>query len=149
MSALSTWEHRVSAFASDEWVIVPIDVDFSGAVTLVATISATMAEGQPFPDAPPHRFEYGLNWLLQDSLSGKDWHDLGRGQLRHSIEHEVARVSTPMGTRARLCLLPMVIAAMDPRGASYRSAEGWGSHWESMDLQRPADVFVHIVVRSI
>jgi hypothetical protein len=148
MSGLDTWEHRIAGFDSDDWVLVDVDLDLERAVTLVATASATVV-GVDRDDGPPYRFEYGVSWILQDTLTGADWHRVAGGRLLSALPRTISRVSSPLGTSARLGVKPEVLGTMDYTGLNVQNADGWSHLWQDIDLVKPTDVRINVAVRSI
>lgn len=150
MTPFSLWEHRVARFEDDEWVIVDVELDLARAVTLVASASARLAPEVEYQNPPPYRFGYALTWLLQDTLTGQDWHRFAGGHLVSTDAAQIERISSPLGAKARLALKPVVLAAMDrSRHALYEDAVGWRHLWSEMGLERPTDLWIKVAVRSL
>jgi hypothetical protein len=149
VNALLTWEHRAASLDSDDWVLIPIELELAGAVTLVASASGKLAGHQHHDKPPPFSFGYGISWVIQDSLTGDDWHWLTGGLLVPSDARQIRRISSPTGTSARLGLKSYVVAAMDGTNRNFEGATGWSYIWNDMELTKPTDVLVNIAVRSL
>jgi hypothetical protein len=149
VNALLTWEHRVASLDSDDWVLVPVDLELAGAVTLVASASGKLAGHQRYNNPPPFSFGYGISWVIQDSLTGDDWHWLTGGLLVSSEAHQIRRISSPIGISARIGLKSYVVAATDMTDRNFKDAGGWSHIWRDMELTKPADVRINIAVRSL
>lgn len=149
MNALFTWEHRVTSLDSDDWILAPVDLELAGAVTLVVSASGKLAEHQYHISPPPFSFGYGISWVIQDSLTGDDWHWLAGGLLVPSDARQIRRISSPIGTCMRLGLKSYVVAATDGTNRNFEDAGGWSYIWNDMELTKPTDARVNIAVRSL
>lgn len=107
MSPLEQWTWGCDRFPhDDDWTTIPVDLDLADAVTLVASISADITPGREharYPGDSSHH-ELGLNWMLRDSLDGGIWHPVQSGWLHSDGVPAVARVSSPLGSRAQVML---------------------------------------------
>jgi hypothetical protein len=112
MTPFNEWsaEHPEIAI-SEEWTFTAIDVDLSGAVTMVVDLGAKieLGESEGFASLTggesqiwTGHHEANILWFLQDSLDGRRWHRLADGVLNSSRQSGVARISVPIGSKMRV-----------------------------------------------
>jgi len=112
VTPFSEWSSEYPEIApSEEWTFAAIDVDLSGAVTVVVDLGAKieLGESEGFAsltggDSPiwTGHHEANISWFLQDSLDGRRWHGLAEGMLNSSTKSSVARISVPIGSQMRV-----------------------------------------------
>jgi hypothetical protein len=174
--ALATWSSQIPELRpADGWTLLEIPLDLRGAVTMVVHVSATSARPERLEGAYVESHEVAVRWLVQDSLGPETgWHFLAAGWNHGGDPQTAARISTPLGTSARLALfahietfsfrnervLPTLTGPGDGlpvKGFEWgRTAPPYGGP-ESIDAQCPdgcavdhrAAVDVSVAVRSI
>lgn len=105
-SPLSRWERQGNQLSGqDSWTFIEVPLDLDGAVTMTATVAATLARGDLVPDGNGNVcHERGLIWYFQDSLDRQNWFTIANGTIYPRGDPGVARVSSPLGTALRLAL---------------------------------------------
>lgn len=103
-SPLARWEWREAQLPNrDVWSYVEIPLDLDGAVTLTATIAATLPRDGATPDGTIMTYhERGLVRRIEDSLDGESWFCAANGIIYPAAGANVTRISSPLGTVARL-----------------------------------------------
>jgi hypothetical protein len=158
-SPLSRWEKReIQLSDQDSWTFIGVPLNLDGAVTMTATVAATLGRGDARPDERVTDYhERGLVWHFQDSLDGQNWFTVANGAIYPGAERGVARVSSPMGTALRLALTTSCFTA--------RVREGEVTAFQRTPCPDPqksyltcsfdhstlmvTDIAVHVAVRSI
>ena len=112
MTPFTEWSSEHAEIAtSEEWTFAEIDVDLSGAVTIVVDIGAEieLGESEGFASLTggdsqiwTGHHEVNVSWFLQDSLDGRRWHSLADGVLNSATNSSVARISAPVASRMRV-----------------------------------------------
>jgi hypothetical protein len=106
-SPLGKWAWREAELPNrDVWSYVEIPLDLDGAVTMTATIAATLPQedGGTVRSIWIGRHERTLVWRIEDSLDGESWFMIADGAATRTEPTQVTRISFPLGTRARLAL---------------------------------------------
>lgn len=120
MSSMLKWAWSVQNLPPlNDYTYIPIKLDLTAAVTLIATIAA-----DPGPRAAQERdwHERALWWIIQDTINGHDWYSVASGALTPYPNQQVVRVSSPLGLHARLGVCA-VVATVRP-GYSWSRCEG-------------------------
>ena len=150
--AMQRWEYKVPELsAQDEWIRIPIELEIERAVSLTATLGAGC------PQAPSHGIEdtvwnlhreLALQWHIQDSLNGRDWHDLANGTITQTSSMQVARVTNALGSHARLILWPYPCIAKVRRdtGATQSRENGDATDAHGLTI---TDVRIDVAIRTI
>jgi hypothetical protein len=154
-SPLSRWEWRESQLSEqDTWTFIEVPLDLDGAVTMTATVIATLARGDPRPDGYVTDYhERGLVWFFQDSLDGQNWFTVANGAIYPGDDRGVARVSSPLGTVLRVALTTSCFVARvrDHEAGAFKRTPCSGPESCSFDHSTllVTDIAVHVAVRSI
>jgi hypothetical protein len=153
-SPLAKWAWREAELPNlDVWSYAEIPLDLDGAVTMTATIAATLPqeEGGTERSVWIDRHERTLGWRIEDSLDGERWFTVASGAATRTQPAQVTRISSPLGTTARLawwanCVIASIrrdsgetqerapASRRDPRGPSEGSrgrARSTTRHWSS------------------
>jgi hypothetical protein len=165
-SPVGKWAWRERELPNlDAWTYAEIPLDLDGAVTMTATIAATLPqeEGGTVRGIWSHHHERTLVWRIEDSLDGESWFITANGVATRTETTQITRISSPLGTRARVALWAnCVIASIrQDDGAtqertSCRKAQATvtlGGSQESCTFDHSAlivtDVAFNVAVRSI
>jgi hypothetical protein len=110
MNPIARWQWELADLreAMSEWMWATVDLELDGAVTMVISASASidLIDG---PDRPyghtDHAHDLALDWQVQDSLGDSVWHSLAWGEVNSVMRKEVRRISSPIGTLAKLAVI--------------------------------------------
>jgi hypothetical protein len=106
LTSLSLWEATADVRVSERATVLPVALDFTNAITLVATFSLQSDNAYSADATYPHFI--AVTWWLQDSLDERLWFTLDHGKLRSNSkdvpEQQVARISAAIGTSVRVAL---------------------------------------------
>lgn len=86
------------------WSLVEIPLDLDAAVTMTMTITAELPQevGGSERSVWIERHERTLVWKMEDTLDGETWFLVAHGVADGTTPAQIARISSPLGTRARL-----------------------------------------------
>lgn len=143
------------------WSYVEIPLDLDAAVTVTASIAATLPQQEPGKRIPGDMYhleqieqhEGILVWQIESSIDGVSWFTAAKGVLVRTEPNQVARISSPLGTKARLAWWTSVVVAEKSvrDGSTYKRDRCTYLSLCPFDHSTliVADVVFNVIVRSI
>lgn len=104
-----SWNHTIEFLdPTDAWNHIPVELDFAGAVTLVATVAGEPERSDivDSPNSPEwgRSHEAQMVWWLMDSLDQRSWYRVSSGLLTKDDASAITRVSFPVGTALKFAV---------------------------------------------